>query len=58
MTPDQLARANTEHGHQRALFAWANMVVLYGFKAAWDDRSYSEPGYVARRTAKTAKRAA
>jgi hypothetical protein len=21
------------------------MVVLYGFKAAWDDRSYNEPGY-------------
>lgn len=45
MTPDQLARSNSEHGHQRALFAWANMAVLFGFKASWDDRSYNEPNF-------------
>lgn len=45
MTPDQLARTNSEHGHQRALFAWANMAVLFGFNAAWDDRSYNEPNF-------------
>lgn len=45
MTPDQLARSNSEHGHQRALFAWANVAQRFGFAAANDDRSYSEPGY-------------
>lgn len=45
MTPDQLAKANYEHSHQRALFAWANMAARHGFKAAWDDRSYFEPHY-------------
>jgi hypothetical protein len=45
MTPDELAKANTEHSHQRALFAWANMAARHGFAAAWDDRSYKEQGF-------------
>lgn len=45
MTPDQLARSNSEHGHQRALFAWANIAARYGFKAAWDELSYTKPGH-------------
>lgn len=49
MTPDTLARANAEHSHQRALFAWSNMAFRFGFVAAWDDRCYTETGY-ARRT--------
>jgi hypothetical protein len=45
MTPDELARKNSEHGHQRALFAWANIASRFGFEAAWDDRSYREANY-------------
>lgn len=41
MTPSELAKSNSEHGHQRALFAWLNMVERYGFEAAWTDRSYA-----------------
>ena len=40
MTPAELAKSGSEHGEQRALFAWANMAEQYGFEAAWDDRSY------------------
>lgn len=40
MTPPQLAKSNTEHGHQRALFAWANMALLHGFAAAWSEEAY------------------
>lgn len=47
-TPADLAKANTEHSHQRALFAWANMAARLGFEAAWDERSYVEPGYAER----------
>lgn len=39
MTPWQLAKT-TEHSHQRALFAWANMVANKGFILASDARSY------------------
>lgn len=45
MTPDVLAKSNSEHAHQRALFAWANMAANYGFAAAWDDRSYTVQGH-------------
>lgn len=45
MTPDQLARTDSEHGHQRALFAWANMAAMFGFEAAWDDGSYTVKGH-------------
>jgi hypothetical protein len=44
-TPAELAKTNSEHAHQRALFAWANMAARLGFKAAWDDRCYVEAGY-------------
>jgi hypothetical protein len=40
MTPDQLARSGSEHGEQRALFAWAIMAERYGFEVANDDRAY------------------
>lgn len=42
MSPWELCKGGTEHGHQRALFAWAKMAQNYGFKAAWDERCYSE----------------
>jgi hypothetical protein len=45
MTPDTLAKSNSEHGQQRALFAWANMAARFGFEAAWDDRSYTVTGH-------------
>lgn len=45
MTPDTLAKSNSEHGQQRALFAWANVASRYGFEASWDDRSYTVPNY-------------
>jgi hypothetical protein len=49
VTPDQLAKSGSEHGEQRALFAWLAWAELYGFEAAWDDRTYAgtwEPGLV------------
>lgn len=45
MTPGQLARSDSEHGHQRALFAWANMAATFGFAAAWDELAYSKAGH-------------
>lgn len=46
MTPDQLCKGSSEHGHQRALFAWANMAMRVGFEAAWDDNCYvKQDGY-------------
>lgn len=47
MTPDTLAKSNSEHGQQRALFAWANVASRYGFEASWDDRSYTVQGHAA-----------
>lgn len=44
MTPDQLAKSGTEHAHQRALFAWANMACEFGLTASRDERSYIYPG--------------
>jgi hypothetical protein len=43
MTPDQLAKSGTEHGEQRALFAWAVVAARWGFAVANDERSY-QPG--------------
>jgi hypothetical protein len=40
MTPNELARVS-EHGNQRAVFAWANCAALYGFEYANDDLAYS-----------------
>ena len=34
MTPDQLAKSNSEHAHQRAFFAYCKYVELHGFYAA------------------------
>ena len=36
MTPDQLAKSGTEHGHQVALFAWCAVARLHGFDVADD----------------------
>lgn len=45
MTPPELAKSNTEHAHQRALFAWAQIARRYGFAAADDPLCYSKIGY-------------
>jgi hypothetical protein len=44
MTPEALAKSTSEHGHQRALFAWVNMAVRHGIKAAFDDACYEKGG--------------
>lgn len=44
MSPWQLCKGGTEHGHQRALFAWAKMAERYGFQAAWDVQTYEAGG--------------
>ncbi len=44
MTPAELAKSGTEHGEQRALFAWCIMAEAYGFVAAWDEASYTAKG--------------
>lgn len=44
MTPDELAKTDSEHGHQRALFAWVNMATLYGVRAAFDEQCYQKGG--------------
>lgn len=31
MTPDQIAKSNTEHAHQRAFFAWLALAAYNGF---------------------------
>lgn len=43
MTPWQLAK-ETEHSHQRALFAWANCAALYGFNVASNYNGYDVEG--------------
>ncbi len=47
MTPAELAKSGSEHGTQRALFAWARMAEAYCFEIAWDDRAYTEQGWAA-----------
>lgn len=44
MTPEDLAKTGTEHSHQRALFAWANMAAAHGFAAARDPQCYAKGG--------------
>jgi hypothetical protein len=34
MLPDELAKTDTEHAHQRAFFQWINFASRYGFGAA------------------------
>lgn len=41
MTPDDLAKSDTEHGHQRALFHWANMAYMHGFRVADNPEAYA-----------------
>lgn len=48
MTPAQLCRSTKESGSQRALFAWANMAMTYGFIAADQDKSYTVEGHAAK----------
>lgn len=45
MTPQDLAKSGSEHGHQRALFAWANMAERYGVSASMHDASYNQQGW-------------
>lgn len=45
MTPEQIAKSDSEHGHQSALFAWAAMAQNFGFDAADDVKSYSVAGH-------------
>ena len=40
MTPWELAKSGTEHGEQRALFAWANMAKRSGIRVANDPLAY------------------
>lgn len=44
MSPWELCKGGTEHGHQRALFAWCKIAEKYGFKAAWDTKTYEACG--------------
>jgi len=36
MTPAELAKSGSEHGQQRALFAWCMVAEQFGFNVAWD----------------------
>jgi hypothetical protein len=47
VTPDQMAKSNTEHGEQSALFCWANMACRFGYVAADDPGSYLIKGFAA-----------
>lgn len=38
-------KTGSEHAHQTALFCWCAMAENFGFDAANDERSYSEPGH-------------
>lgn len=42
MSPWDLAKSGTEHGHQAALFCFANMAKNKGFAAAWDEACYKD----------------
>lgn len=44
MSPWELCKGGTEHGHQRALFAWSKMAEMYGFECAWDKQTYEAGG--------------
>jgi hypothetical protein len=41
MTPWQASKKGTEHGHQVAIFVWANMAKWRGFEAAWSPEAYT-----------------
>jgi len=42
VSPWELAKSGTEHAHQVALMAWANMAATYGFRAANDAATYAD----------------
>lgn len=44
MNPYQLANSGTEHGEQRALFAWVRMAIKHGWRAANDMLCYEKGG--------------
>ena len=41
--PYELMKGGTEHGMQRAVFAWCNFAMYRGFEDAWNDACYDEP---------------
>lgn len=43
MSPWDLAKSGSEHGHQSALFAFVAMAINKGFNAAWDEACYKNP---------------
>lgn len=45
MTPEQLSKSNTEHAHQVAFFAFANMAANHGIYAAMDMECYRSQAY-------------
>ena len=42
-TPNQLAKSNTEHGHQVALMAFAAIARIHGFEIAWQFNETGDP---------------
>lgn len=48
MTPDQLAKSGSEHGHQAALFAYCAVARIHGFDAAdtWAETGQLSPHLV------------
>lgn len=42
MSPWDLAKSGSEHGHQSALFAFVAMAINKGFTAAWDPACYKD----------------
>lgn len=46
-SPAELAKPNSEHAHQRAIFQWATVAHWLGFDAAWNESTYSRPAPLA-----------
>lgn len=44
ISPEDISRRGTESGEQKALFAWAAMVTLYGFRIANTMQAYDRVG--------------
>lgn len=47
MTPEQLCKSGSEHSHQRALFAWANVAERHGWRIADQNEAYTQLNYAA-----------
>ena len=45
MSPWALAKFGSEHGEQAALFSWLFVASRHGFKAAYDEQSYTVKGH-------------